>query len=98
VADEPLVAWIEGMARAMGHGGKKKIAERLEVAQDVISQLLKRRSGFDRKTVNLMMWMISSKAEDYLDFPILETVQIDQLILERRELGDTEEWTWRKAE
>lgn len=92
-----LIAWLEAQAMVRGHGGKGEVAERLGINPDVLSQLFRRQAGLDRKTVNLLMWMISSKAEDYLECPVLETVQIDQLVLERRQMGNEEDWTWRKA-
>jgi hypothetical protein len=92
-----LLAWLEGMALVRGHGGKKEVAERLGIKPDVLSQLFKRQSGLDAKTVKLLMWMITSKAEDYSQAPIVKTVRHDGLVFELREIDGTEDWTWRPA-
>jgi hypothetical protein len=94
-----MVAWLEGLAMVLGRGGKKAIAERLDITPDVLSHILRRRSGFDPKTVRLLNWINTSKAEDYLECPVRKTVKVDTLEFELREMDDgTEEWTWRRAE
>jgi hypothetical protein len=91
-----LLAWLEAMALVRGHGGKKEVAERLGIKSDVLSQLFKRQSGLDAKTVRLIMWMITSKAEDYAQ-PVLETVRHNGLIFELRDIDGVKDWTWRAA-
>lgn len=99
-ADVPfqeLISWLEAMALVRGYGGKKEVAERLGIKPDVLSQLFKRHSGLDPKTVKLIMWMITSKAEDYQHLPVLETTRHNGLIFELREIDGVRDWTWRAA-
>jgi hypothetical protein len=94
---EQFVSWLDANAVARGTGGKAALAELLGVSRSNMSQILRRQSGFDRKTVALMSLIESSKAEHYEDLPVERTTAYNGLIIEARRLDGELIYTWRAA-
>lgn len=94
--NDSLIQWLDAVISAKGYGSRTEAAEALGISPGGITRLLQRKSGFDDKTVRLMSWIITSKAENYPKSKVVEKHEKHGILIEKRITQSGEQiYTWR---
>lgn len=79
--------WLRAMVSALPRGGKTLAAKQLDITPSGLSKILNDpERAFDEKTIRLLSWIESSKAEkfDVEQYPIVETIDAGPMLIEVR--------------
>lgn len=92
---DSIVVWIRSITKSLGRGGHTHVAGALGISKSHLSKIMTRKSGFDDKTLRAMAWILSSKDENYLKYPIEKEQRVGSFIFRTRTVSDKEKvLTW----
>lgn len=93
--NDSIVSWLTCITKSLGRGGHTHVAKTLGVSKSHLSKIMKRKSGFDDKTLRAFAWILSSKDENYSKYPIEKSHRVGSFIFRTRVITEKEKvLTW----
>lgn len=94
--NDSIIVWLKCVSKSLGRGGRTNVAKTLGISKSHLSKIITRGSGFDDKTLRVFSWILSSKDEQYAQYPVLKEQKINGFVFRTRELPTKEKvLTWR---